>query len=173
MQQAALAVTSPELSPVQDASLASAAAADGEVFDGRYLVERSLKSGNGVDTFLAHDLRTDTAVVLKSIDSSVVHAAAWLRLEHESVVLRHLSGTGLPGLHDANFSEDRIYLVQRFVQGVTLEALLAAGPLPLRSTLDLGIASRRLSASPTTRGSATGTSSRRTSSSKAATPSRR
>lgn len=51
----------------------------GAVFGGRYRIERSLKSGNGVDTLLARELETDTPVVLKSIDPSLVPAAARLR----------------------------------------------------------------------------------------------
>ncbi|MDQ3611249.1 MAG: AAA family ATPase, partial [Actinomycetota bacterium] len=116
------------------------AGASGAVFGGRYRIERSLKSGNGVDTFLARELGADTPVVLKSIDPAVVPAAARLRFQHESVVLRQLSGAGLPGLLDAGFADDRLYLVQPYVAGVTLEAMLRDGPLPLLTTLRLGIA---------------------------------
>ncbi len=112
----------------------------GAVFGGRYRIERSLKSGNGVDTFLARDLGTDNAVVLKSIDPTVVPAAARLRFQHESVVLRELSGTGLTGLLDAGSADDWLYLVQPYIEGVTLETMLRDGPLPLRTTLRLGTA---------------------------------
>ena len=109
----------------------------GAVFGGRYRIERTLKSGNGVDTCLARDLDTEAAVVLKSIDPAVVPTAARLRFQHETLVLRELSGTGLPGLLDAGFADERLYLVQPFVEGVTLEAMLRDGPLPLLTTLRL------------------------------------
>lgn len=139
MEEAAAAASVAEQPPAAPEAVARAATA-GEFVGGRYRLERSLKSGNGVDTLLGRDLRTGSTVVLKSIDSSGVHAAARLRPEHESVVLRQLSGAGgLPGLHDASFSADHFYLVQPHVDGDSLEALLRVGPLPLRSTLRLGI----------------------------------
>ena len=71
------------------------------LFASRYLLQQSLKSGNSVDTFLAIDTLTDDTVVLKSIVPGQNHDAARLRFEHETQVLRQLSGIGLTGLHDA------------------------------------------------------------------------
>ena len=50
-----------------------------------------------VETLLARDLQTGLDVVVKSIDPAFVPEAARLRFEHETTVLRHLSGTGLVG----------------------------------------------------------------------------
>jgi diguanylate cyclase (GGDEF)-like protein/PAS domain S-box-containing protein len=110
-----------------------------ELFAGRYQLVADLKRGNGVDTYLSVDASTSTQVVVKCIDKEVVHAAARLRFEHETRVLRQLTGTGLTGLYDAGSADDRLYLVQPFVPGSTLETLLKAGPLPLASVLQIGI----------------------------------
>ena len=59
-------------------------------FAGRYLIGEPLKRGNGVDTFRAVDTLTVSDVVLKFIDPAVIHAAARLRFEHETQVLRQL-----------------------------------------------------------------------------------
>ncbi len=110
------------------------------MIDDRYLLDRTLKIGNGVETFLAHDTATQRPVVVKAIASAAMHAAARLRLEHESVVLRRLSERGLPGLHDFGFSADGIYLVQPYIPGTPLSALLARGPLPVLTAMRIGVA---------------------------------
>lgn len=105
------------------------------LFRGRYLIERTLKSGNGVSTCLAEDVGDGTAVVLKVIEAAHVPGAARLRFLHETRVLRALSGPGLPGLYDAGEVDGRLYLVQPFLPGQTLEHLLGSGPLPLGEAL--------------------------------------
>jgi diguanylate cyclase (GGDEF)-like protein/PAS domain S-box-containing protein len=112
--------------------------ADG-LFADRYALGRVLKRGNGVDTFLAEDTRTGVEVVLKSIDAQAVHSAARLRFEHETRVLRQLSGGGLAGLHDSGEVDNRLYLVQPYVPGQTLEAMLRSGPLPVDAVLKICI----------------------------------
>ncbi|WP_183094523.1 EAL domain-containing protein [Nocardioides stalactiti] len=108
-------------------------------FVGRFRLGTLLKSGNGVDTHLARDVDSGDDVVVKIIDASVVHAAARLRFEHETLVLRELTGTGLVELHASGTVGDRLYLVQPFVPGRTLEAVLRDGPLPVGSVLRIGI----------------------------------
>ncbi|MBC7630851.1 EAL domain-containing protein [Aeromicrobium sp.] len=110
-----------------------------DLFAGRYQLGEALKSGNGVDTFLAVDTWNATQVVLKSIVPLLIHDAARLRFEHETRVLRELSGTGLTGLYDAGVSDDHWYLVQPFVPGLTLERIMTDGPLPLLTMLRIGI----------------------------------
>ncbi|MCW2586847.1 MAG: hypothetical protein JWN55_2363, partial [Frankiales bacterium] len=108
-------------------------------FAGRYALGPALKRGNGVDTYLAVDTLTGTDVVLKSIEPRVIHAAARLRFEHETHVLGQLTETGMTGLYDAGTAEGRLYLVQPYVPGETLETRLTQGPLPLRSALRIAI----------------------------------
>ena len=112
---------------------------DRDLFAGRYALGRVLKRGNGVDTIVAEDTRTGTEVVLKSIDAQVVHAAARLRFEHETRVLRQLSGSGLAELHDSGEADNRLYLVQPRVHGQTLESVLRSGRLSVDAVLRIGI----------------------------------
>ncbi len=116
-----------------------AGAVDQDLFAGRYRPGRMLKRGNGVDTLVAEDTRTGAEVVVKSIDASAVHAAARLRFEHETRVLRKLSGDGLAELYDYGEVDDRLYLVQPRVHGQTLEALLRSGGLSVAAVLRIGI----------------------------------
>lgn len=115
------------------------ALAAGAPLPARYSVRRRLKSGNGVETLLAADLRDGREVVVKVIDPAGLPPAARLRFEHEATVLRHLAGAGLAGLHDAGAHGDRLYLVQPFVSGPGLHEVLARGPLPLPDVLRIGI----------------------------------
>ena len=108
-------------------------------FAGRYELGQILKRSNGVETFLARDRVTGAQVVLKSIAPRLIHDAARLRFEHETHVLRQLVGTGLPGLLDAGIAEDRWFLVQPFLPGLTLENILTSGPLPLEAALRVAI----------------------------------
>ncbi len=110
-------------------------AAPGDMFVGRYELRRTLKSSNAVTTFLARDFETDQDVVVKSIDPGLVHAAARLRFEHETQVLRQLTGAGLSGLYDGGVAGDRLFLVQPLVAGTTLEQELQQGPLSLVDSL--------------------------------------
>ncbi len=112
---------------------------EGGLFAGRYRLGRVLKRGNGVDTWVAEDTQTGAEVVLKSIDAQVVHAAARLRFEHETRVLRQLSGSGLAELYDSGEADNRLYLVQPRVQGQTLESLLRSGRLSVATVLRIGI----------------------------------
>ncbi len=109
------------------------------LFAGRYALGRMLKRGHGIDTYLATDTRTGAQVVLKSIDADAVHAAARLRFEHETRVLRQLSFSGLVELYDSGEVDDRLYLVQPYVAGQTLETRLRSGRLPIAAVLRIGI----------------------------------
>ncbi|MEO6605456.1 MAG: protein kinase [Aeromicrobium sp.] len=109
------------------------------LFAARYRLGRCLKSGHGVDTYMAIDDTTGAQVVLKSIVPHLIHDAARLRFEHETQVLRQLSGTGLVSLYDAGVTDDHWYLVQPFMPGTTLEEVLRAGPLSLETALAIAI----------------------------------
>lgn len=102
---------------------------------GRYRLVRPLKTSNGVETLLAVDETTGLRVVLKSIDPAYVPPAARLRFEHETRVLRALTGPGLVGLHDAGTCAGHLFLVQRHLPGRTLGQVLADGPLALLDAL--------------------------------------
>ncbi|MDR7085775.1 diguanylate cyclase (GGDEF)-like protein/PAS domain S-box-containing protein [Aeromicrobium panaciterrae] len=114
-------------------------AARPELFAGRYRLGKCLKSGHGVETYLGVDETTSTQVVLKSIVPHLIHDAARLRFEHETQVLRRLSGTGLATLYDAGVTDGHWYLVQPFMPGSTLEEILKSGPLSLEMALRIAI----------------------------------
>ena len=111
---------------------------DAVVLGSRYEIVRPLRVGNGVNTYLAMDTETGGSVVVKAIDQAVVHAGVRIRFEHETQVLRRLAGLGLGRLVDAGRAGDRLFLVQEFVPGQTLAALLESGPLSAAVTIRIG-----------------------------------
>ncbi|HJQ43005.1 MAG TPA: AAA family ATPase, partial [Jatrophihabitantaceae bacterium] len=110
-----------------------------ERFAKRYEIEHPLKSGNGVETVAATDTFTGMRVALKIIDPAFVHPAARMRFQHETKVLRELSGLGTAGLHDAGAADDRLYLAQPLLPGRSLEVLLRDGPICVTDALRIGI----------------------------------
>ena len=107
----------------------------GVVLHDRYRCTDLLKGGDGVDTYLAEDLRDGATVVVKLVHAERVPLAVRLRLEHEAAVLAHLEGTGFRPLVDFAVDGDRLYLVQARVPGRTLAERLGEGPLSVAGTL--------------------------------------
>ncbi|MHB2022695.1 MAG: diguanylate cyclase domain-containing protein, partial [Mycobacteriales bacterium] len=122
----------------------SEAGAGGEAaFAGRYALHTLLKEGNGVKTYAAVDSVDDAPVVVKVIDPAYVNAAARWRFIHETRVLAAMSGLGDSRLRDAGQVDGRLFLVQPYVGGQTLEQLLKDGRLDRAAALRvaLGVAS--------------------------------
>ncbi len=110
----------------------------GLVFAGRYRTVRSVKRGNGVETFLGFDQVTGDTVVIKTVEDRRVPPSVRLRLEHEAHVLRQLRSTGVAPLLCFDAREGLLSLVMAYVPGLSLEERLRQGPLSLGDTLTLG-----------------------------------
>ncbi|HVU91336.1 MAG TPA: AAA family ATPase, partial [Jatrophihabitans sp.] len=112
----------------------------GAQFADRFELVRLLKQGNGVSTHLAVDGRSGRPAVLKTFDPAAINAAVPARFEHETRVLRELTGAGVCALLDAGEADGRLYLAQEYVPGSPLDEALATGPLSVPATLRVGIA---------------------------------
>src|SRR5262245_3299413 len=110
----------------------------GLVFAGRYRTVRSVKRGNGVETFLGLDQVTGDTVVIKTVEDRRVPLSVRLRLEHEAHVLRQLRSPWVAPLLCIDSREGLFSLVMAYVPGLSLEDRLRQGPLSLRDTLTLG-----------------------------------
>ncbi|HEV3354646.1 MAG TPA: EAL domain-containing protein [Acidimicrobiales bacterium] len=103
----------------------------------RYRLVRAVKTGAGVQTFLAEDIRDGTRTIVKTARAAAVSSAVQMRLEHEAEVLRSLvGGHDLPRF---GRDDDLVYLIQRFVPGASLDKRLAYGPLALPEVLTVVI----------------------------------
>lgn len=108
-------------------------------FGGRWRVERPLKTGQGVETYLGVDLTDGKRVVIKTADASVVTPATRHRLEHEATVLRTLRHVSLAPVVTFGREGDLFFLVMPFVPGVTLEDRLKRGRLPVREAVTVAL----------------------------------
>jgi serine/threonine-protein kinase len=109
-------------------------------FAGRYDVVKPLKASKAAQSLLAVDSVTAHQVVLKVFESAALDPNAHARFQHETRILRELSGTGLCALHDAGQTDTHHYLAQQYAPGATLEELLRRGPLAVMPTLRIGFA---------------------------------
>jgi two-component system sensor kinase len=110
---------------------------DVRVIGERYQVLRTLKSGADTETLLALDRAQDTTVVIKTAVTALFSATARMRLEHEAHVLAQIKSELAP-LLDHGVTDDLVYLVMPFVEGITLQARLRKGPLSVTDTIALG-----------------------------------
>jgi signal transduction histidine kinase/tetratricopeptide (TPR) repeat protein len=111
---------------------------DPSVIGGRFKVVAVLKSGLGVETLRGDDLETGAPVVIKATATAQVPAGAQLRLEHEASVLREVASPSVAPLLAVRRERQSLYVVTRFIRGVTLADRLARGPLPLREAVAVG-----------------------------------
>ncbi|MFM9964144.1 MAG: response regulator [Planctomycetaceae bacterium] len=111
---------------------------DRRVIGGRYLVLRQLKQGDDTETLLATDLTRETNVVIKMAAAAAFSASARMRLEHEAHVLSQIKNGRLAPLLDSGTEGDHVFLVMPFIPGITLQARLRQGPLPVMDAITLG-----------------------------------
>ena len=104
----------------------------------RYLVERTLKAGDAVETLLARDVPQGRQVVVKRARAESVSAAAQMRLEHEAQILRRIASTTFAPLVGFGREDGTIYLVMPFIPGITLRERLDSGRLSVPEALTVG-----------------------------------
>jgi CheY-like chemotaxis protein len=102
---------------------------------GRFRLDRLLKRGQGVETWLAADLANSSSLVVKTAMTARVPRSVRQRLEHEAVVLQQMHHACLAGVVQFGSDNGLLYLCLPLVAGVVLEQRLRAGPLSLRETL--------------------------------------
>jgi len=107
---------------------------------GRYrLLERIGEGGMG-EVWKAHDDNLDRDVAIKMLlHGTLGNATTRERFRREALVLSRLSHPGVATIFDFDTRNGCEFLVMEYVAGGTLESRLAAGPLPLRDVVTLGI----------------------------------
>ena len=104
----------------------------------RYRIERELKRGLAVRTLLATDLETALQVVVKATPSDSLSPAARLRLGHEAQTLARLRDPAVAPLLGMGREAGWVYLVMPYVEGMTLNERLLAGPLGVADAITVG-----------------------------------
>ena len=137
-----------------------APAADPVAFvDRRYLVERLLGQGAHKQVYLARDVRLDRHVAFALIKVAGIHSRLAERIRQEARAMGRLAAhPNVVTVYDAGEDAGRPFIVEEYVEGGTVAALLHGAPLKA-STLRCGSAPAcaPLSTTSTRRGSSTAT----------------
>jgi serine/threonine-protein kinase len=89
--------------------------------------------------YRAHDERLDRDVALKLFPpGTVVESAARKRFRKEAVILSRLNHPNIATVHDFDTQDGTDFLVQEFIEGLSLDAILATGPLSESEIINLG-----------------------------------
>jgi eukaryotic-like serine/threonine-protein kinase len=102
------------------------------LLDGRYRLEEELARGGTATVWRACDLRLERPVAVKLL--TAVRSAdprMLARLRCEARILAGLTHPNIVVVHDLSLDSGRAYLVMELIEGSTLAARLADGPLPI------------------------------------------
>ena len=105
---------------------------------GRYrLIEQIGAGGMGV-VFRARDEKLERDVAIKVIKAGLFDADARERFRREALILSKLNHPGIQVIHDFDHEGEIDFLVVEFIQGRSLDEMVAAGPLALEKVTSLG-----------------------------------
>jgi len=105
---------------------------------GPYEIVAPLGAGGMGEVYRARDPRLDRDVAIKALPDAFANDPERLaRFEREAKLLASLSHPNVAGIHGLELAEGHRYLVLELVEGETLSARLARGPLPLDEAMDV------------------------------------
>jgi tetratricopeptide (TPR) repeat protein len=103
------------------------------------ILEQIGAGGMGV-VYRARDEHLDRDVALKVLSAgTVVESSARKRFHKEALTLSKLNHPNIATVHDFDSEDGVDFLVEEFIDGLSLDAMLASGPLPEREILHLGL----------------------------------
>ena len=104
----------------------------GEFVGGRYRAERLLGSGGMAAVWLGRDLLLDRPVAIKTLaGAGLTEPMATERFEQEARSVAQLAHPNVVAVHDFGTDNGAPYLIMELVDGVTVAAMLADGPLTI------------------------------------------
>jgi len=107
---------------------------------GPYEILSPLGAGGMGEVYRARDTRLERTVAVKVLPSDTAASPeARQRFEREAKTISQLSHPHICALYDVGRENEVEYLVMEYLEGETLLARLAKGPLPLDSTLRYGM----------------------------------
>jgi serine/threonine protein kinase len=103
------------------------------------IVEKIGEGGMGV-VYLADDLRLERRVAVKVLPDAIAgDRERRERLIREARAAAALERLHICAIHDAAEADGLAYVAMEYVRGRSLRQMVAAGPLPIATALDLGI----------------------------------
>jgi serine/threonine-protein kinase len=107
---------------------------------GAYEIQAPLGAGGMGEVYTARDTRLERTVALKVLSPAYADNAVWRqRFERESRALAALSHPHICRVFDVGRESGVDFLVMEYLEGETLAARLAKGPLPLDQALRHGV----------------------------------
>src|SRR5262245_30791936 len=107
---------------------------------GHYRIVESIGAGGMGVVYKAHDERLDRDVALKVLPPRALESeAARRRFRREALALSRLNHPNIATVHDFDTQGDVDYLVMELIRGASVDDRLAAGPLPEKDVIRLGI----------------------------------
>jgi serine/threonine protein kinase len=107
---------------------------------GRYEIQSSLGTGGMGEVYRARDPQLDRVVAVKLISTSLASDATRVaRFQQEARAAATLNHPNILAVHDLGTENGSPYIVSELLEGETLRAKLAAGPLPVRKAIDYAL----------------------------------
>jgi serine/threonine protein kinase len=111
----------------------------GQKFSHYRIVEQIGSGGMGL-VYRAYDERLDRTVAIKLLPPGLLEGeAAQKRFQREAQALARINHPNIATLYDVGSENGSDYLVMEDIPGITLEARIQAGPLPVAEVLSLAI----------------------------------
>ena len=105
---------------------------------GPYEIVAPLGAGGMGEVYRAKDTRLGREVAIKGLPEGFAnHSERLARFEREARLLASLSHPNIASIHGLEESSGTPYLVLELVEGETLSARIARGPLPVREALEM------------------------------------
>ena len=105
-----------------------------------YRIEEKIGAGGMGVVYRAHDEQLDRDVAIKVLRrGSLSDDAARKRFRKEALSLARLNHPNIATIHEFGSEGDIDFLVTEYIAGMTLDAKLAAGPLPATDVFRLGL----------------------------------
>lgn len=115
----------------------------GTIIAGRFEIVAPLGAGSMGEVYQAHDLKLHRDVALKLLSTALAESEEHLkRFEREARAASALNHPNICTIYDVGHASEagnRPYLVMELVRGLTLFEVLAAGPLAIRTIVNLGV----------------------------------
>ncbi|WP_406039449.1 serine/threonine protein kinase [Micromonospora sp. NBC_00898] len=110
------------------------------LLDGRYQSEELLGRGGMGEVWRGRDLRLDRPVAIKVLTAAGLdEPMAAERFDREARTAARLSHPHIVGVYDVGTEENDSYLVMELVEGRTVSALIADGPLPVDQAVSIAV----------------------------------
>ncbi|MHC4507507.1 MAG: protein kinase domain-containing protein, partial [Planctomycetota bacterium] len=108
---------------------------------GSFRIDQELGRGGAGVVYLAHDMKLDRSVAIKSLPPEVKdNPKALSRFTREARVLASLNHPNIAAIHEElEEAEGAVYLVLEYVPGQTLAEYIAKGPLKLQEALTIAL----------------------------------